>query len=288
MILRDLFSYSEEGAGAKSSNPARGIDTREVSCHTALSSSRLPGLDFALNPYEGCEHGCIYCYAPYVLKARPSLWGKWVNARMNISTLLRKELKTKNGMIGIGTVTDPYQPVEKIFSLTRRCLTEIVRKDAPASILTKSELVIRDISLLSELSRVEIGITVTTLDDRIAAKFEPQATPPSRRLEVLRELNNAGIETYSMVGPIIPMVTDSNLETLVSEIAKSGTRRVMVDGLRVRPGMLEEMHRSEVFRDADFRWGFDRAISSASYLERTKLRIEKLCIDAGLAYECAF
>lgn len=84
---------------------------------------------------------------------------------MNISTLLRKELKTKNGMIGIGTVTDPYQPVEKIFSLTRRCLTEIVRKDAPASILTKSELVIRDISLLSELSRVEIGITVTTLDD---------------------------------------------------------------------------------------------------------------------------
>ncbi|MCJ7517740.1 MAG: radical SAM protein [Methanomassiliicoccales archaeon] len=288
MILPDLFSYSEKGAVAEGSNPERGINTREVSCHTALSSSRLPGLAYALNPYEGCEHGCIYCYAPYVLKASPSLWGKWVNARMNIPVLLRKELKTKTGMIGIGTVTDPYQPVERIFSLTRKCLTEIIRKDAPTSILTKSDLVIRDVSLLSKLSRVEIGITVTTLDDRIAAKFEPQATAPSRRLEALRELNNAGIETYSMVGPIIPMVTDSNLETLVSEIAESGTKRVMVDGLRVRPGMLEEMHKSEVFKDTDFRWGFDRAISSESYFEKAKLRIRKLCRDAGLAYECAF
>jgi DNA repair photolyase len=288
MILPDLFSYSEKGAGAEGSNLEEGIDTREVSCHTALSSSRLPGLDYALNPYEGCEHGCIYCYAPYVLKANPSLWGKWVNARMNIPVLLRKELKTKTGMIGIGTVTDPYQPVERIFSLTRKCLTEIVRKDAPTSILTKSDLVIRDVSLLSKLSRIEIGITVTTLDDRIAAKFEPQAPAPSRRLEALRELNNAGIETYSMIGPIIPMVTDSNLEILVSEVAESGTKRVMVDGLRVRPGMLEEMHKSEVFKDTDFRCGFDSAISSESYFEKAKLRIRQLCRDAGLAYECAF
>lgn len=288
MILRDLFSYTEKGAVSEDSNPERGINTREVSCHTALSSSRLPGLDYALNPYEGCEHGCIYCYAPYVLKARPSLWGKWVNARLNIPMLLRKELKTKTGMIGIGTVTDPYQPAERIFSLTRRCLMEIVRKDAPTSILTKSDLVIRDVSLLSKLSRVEIGITVTTLDDQIAAKFEPQATPPSRRLEALRELNDAGIETYSMVGPIIPMVTDSNLETLLSEIAKSGTKRVMVDELRLRPGMLEEMHKSEVFKDTDFRWGFDNAISSASYFEKAKLKIRQLCEDAGMTYECAF
>ena len=102
---------------------------KEITCKSALSISNLSGLDYALNPYKGCEHGCIYCYAPSVLREDRN-WGEFVDIKRNIPSVLAKELKTKKkGTIGISTVTDPYQPVEKKFEITRKCLDQISKND---------------------------------------------------------------------------------------------------------------------------------------------------------------
>jgi len=286
--MRDLFSYSDEPVIRQDPADNRAVKVKEIMCKTALSRSRLPGLDYALNPYEGCEHGCVYCYVPYVLRVVPSEWGKWVNAKVNLPSLLSRELRGKKGVVGIGTVTDPYQPMESTMSLTRKCLVELLRSNMQVSILTKSDLVLRDVPLLTGLAKVEVGITVTTQDDSLAAKFEPLASPPSRRLRALAEMSAKGIETYALVGPMIPLATDSGLDRLVSEIAETGARRIMVDRLRLRPGMLDKMHRLSVFRDDELRGEFDAKVLSASYFESVELRIRELTKDAGLVFESAF
>ena len=178
-------------------------------------------MDYALNPYVGCEHDCVYCFAPDVLHRDPSKWGKEVGVRSNLPTLLAKEIKNKRGVIGIGTVTDPYQPLEKSCLVTRKCLMEIVRHDNPISVLTKSDLVVRDIELIASTKRPEVGMTITSVDDRISRAFEPGAPLPSIRLEALRKLAEAGLNTYAMVGPVLPMLTDRDLTDLVEAIART-------------------------------------------------------------------
>ena len=139
------------------------IKIREVSCKIALSKSLLPGLDYSLNPYYGCQHGCVYCYAPNVLKIEREKWGKIVNIRRNMPKVLSKELRKKEkGVVGISTVTDPYQPLEKKFKLTRYCLQELLKYDFPICVQTKSDLVLRDVDLISKFSHAEVGVTVAT------------------------------------------------------------------------------------------------------------------------------
>ena len=154
----------------------------EVTCTTALSPSNLPGLDYALNPYRGCSIGCVYCYAPSVLREeRP--WGRFVDVKRNIPAVLAKALKRKaRGMVGLGTVTDGYQPLEGRYHLTRYCLEQLVRFDFPVSVQTKSSLVLNDLDLLRRLSDAEVGVTVTTLDEAQRRHFEPFASPSERRI----------------------------------------------------------------------------------------------------------
>jgi DNA repair photolyase len=173
-------------------------------------------------------------------------------------------------------------------SLTHSCLAELLESDLRISILTKSDLVLRDLPMLTGSSMVEVGITITTQDDGLAAEFEPNASPPSKRLRALEEMSAEGIETYALVGPIIPFVTDIDLNGLVSEIAGTGARRIMVDRLRLRPGMLDKIHELSMFRDCKFRGDFDTRALSASYFSSIELRIRELAKDAGLAFESAF
>ena len=120
---------------------------KEVKCKTALSKSNLPGLDYSLNPYRGCMHNCAYCYVPNVLRINREEWGKFVEVKINIQNVLSKEVKTKKqGIVGISTVTDPYQPIEKRNKITRFCLEQLLKYDFPISIQTKSSLVLKDIS----------------------------------------------------------------------------------------------------------------------------------------------
>jgi DNA repair photolyase len=130
----------------------------EARASTALSPSRLPGLDFALNPYRGCGHGCIYCYSPDVLRlGGKEPWGSFVEVRKNLPVLLAKERKACSGVVGLGTVTDPYQPAEEKTRLTRYCLEQLATAKCSVCVQTKSDLVARDTDILSRMKNAWQG-----------------------------------------------------------------------------------------------------------------------------------
>ena len=204
-----------------------GIDRRPTApCSRALSPTRLPGLDHALNPYRGCSHGCVYCYAPSLLHLSPEDWARPLPKR-NLIRLLEREAPRAKGMIGIGTSTDPYQPLESEHLLTRDCLRVLRDYGLRACVHTKSDLVVRDTDLLEGM---EAGITVTFLDEAVWRFLEPGAPSPRRRLDAVTALVAAGVVTFVMIGPMLS-VNEGREEALAAAVADTGVRRVTVDVL---------------------------------------------------------
>lgn len=221
------------------------IRVTEIECKTALSPSRLPGYDYALNPYKGCAHGCKYCYAPNILRIPRREWGGFVEVRRNIPKILANELKNKKrGVIGISTTTDPYQPLEKNYKLTRYCLEQMVRYDFPVSILTKSPLILRDIDLLLRLSEVEVGFTITTLNESERKLLEPGAPSIDSRITALEKCSKKGIPTYAFIGPLYPTMDEDGMSKLVGKIKDSGTSKIMADRLNLKPGVWSSVYNS--------------------------------------------
>ena len=203
---------------------------------SALSPSMLPGLDYALNPYRGCGHACVYCYAPAVIHWNKGTWGKLVEVKINLPRILSKELRLKKkGVVGLGTVTDPYQPAEEKYEITRRCLELLLMRDFPVCIQTKSSLVLRDIDLLKKFSNIEVGITLTTLDDAVRKNLEPGASSIEERIRALKELRENGISTWVFLGPVMPHITD--VEALIDAVAVVRPDYVLVDMLRLKEGV---------------------------------------------------
>ena len=163
-----------------------------VECKTVLSKSKIGSLDYAVNPYFGCWHGCLYCYATFMTKFRdaPGEWGEFVGVKVNAPEVLAREAaRKKPGVVCFGTVCDAYQPVERRRRITRACLKAFVDVAGwEVGILTKSDLVTRDVDVISSLESPDVGFTVTTLDERLAATLEPGAPPPARRLAAMKAL----------------------------------------------------------------------------------------------------
>jgi len=209
----------------------------EVIVKSALSKSNLPGLTYALNPYRGCSHACTYCYAPYVLREKRP-WGEFVDVKLNLPSVLAKETASKpKGVVGIGTVTDAYQPIEKEYEITRKCLEVLLRRNWPISIQTKSNLVLRDLDLIERFKERDVGFTITTLDDGLRKKFEPHSSSIQDRLEALRTITNKGIKTWVFIGPLIPELLGDTLEELIKTISEIGVDHVLYDRLNVRRDM---------------------------------------------------
>jgi DNA repair photolyase len=190
------------------------------------------GFDRSINPYRGCEHGCIYCYA------RPTHAFQGLSPGLDFETrlfvkpdapeLLARELAAPGyepKMIALGTNTDPYQPLERKWQLTRRILEVLRDANHPVGIVTKSALVMRDLDILSEMAKkglAKVALSVTTLDHRLARAMEPRASTPVRRLEAIRALANAGVPTAVMMAPIIPAINDSEIERILDAAASAG------------------------------------------------------------------
>ncbi len=259
---------------------------REVSCTAALSPTSLPGLDYALNPYRGCSIGCVYCYSPSVLREeRP--WGRFVDVKRNLPAVLAKELKRKpRGVVGIGTVTDGYQPVEMRYHITRYALEQLARFDFPVSVQTKSSLVLRDLDVLRKLRDVEVGVTITTMDETMRRRFEPFSSPAPRRIETLRSLNAAGIRTWAFVGPILPGATETTAESLLRAVRDAGTTLVMVDRLRFRPCVWERME--PAIRGTELVPTYAEARDKGLFFEPLEERLISLGKSLGLRMELAF
>ena len=263
----------------------------ETACKTALSRSSLPGLDYSLNTYTGCGHGCIYCYAPATIHysgAEP--WGTFVIAKTNIPSVLERELrKTPRGTVGISTVTDPYQPAESRLRLTRSCLEVLLAKQFPICIQTKSALVVRDIDLLTEFREKEVGLTVTTLDKDVSAYIEPGASLPEERLNALKQLSDAGIATWAFVGPLVPGIVDEErIRDILVLVKETGAGKVLVDRMRLKPGLWQRLEpvlhdRPEVL-DACHRALF----GDAGAFDGIRKQAVAVCKDIGLECELNF
>ncbi|KCZ72504.1 DNA repair photolyase [Candidatus Methanoperedens nitroreducens] len=213
---------------------------KEIKAKTALSPSQLSGLDYALNPYIGCGHACIYCYAPSVIHRDEGKWGDIVEVKINLPRILSKELRIKRkGVVGLGTVTDPYQPAERKYEVTRRCLELLLMHDFPVCIQTKSSLVLRDMDLLRKFSDIEVGITLTALDDGVRERMEPGASSAEERLHALEELRENGINTWVFLGPVMPYITHA--EALMDAIAVVRPKYVLVDRLRLKGKVWDEV-----------------------------------------------
>jgi DNA repair photolyase len=165
-------------------------------------------------------------------------WGSVVEAKINIVSKLKKELeKGAKGIYGMGTVTDPYQPAEREYELTRGCLVQLKRAKARVSILTKSDLVLRDSDILADWDESEVGISIGCPYDNVASVTEPGASPPSRRFAALARLSEAGITSYLMAAPILPGIGDSReaFEDLVQRAAETGVSRIIWDVFNPKP-----------------------------------------------------
>jgi len=217
----------------------------EVKCKTALSRSNLPGLDYSLNPYRGCQHNCAYCYVPNVLRIPRKDWGSFVNVKTNIPILLSKELRNKKpGVIGISTVTDPYQPIEKKYKLTRFCLEQILIHDFPICIQTKSKLILRDLDLIKRFSKAEVIVSIGTLNDTERKLLEPNSSSIHDRLDIFKKISDEGIRTTVFFGPVYPTVKKEDIADIVDTFLENGVKEIMVDKFNYKPGIMKALQKA--------------------------------------------
>lgn len=231
-VERDDF---DDGWGSEpDANPKLATIVTNETARTIISRNTSPDLPFeqSINPYRGCEHGCVYCYARPThayLDLSPGLdFESRLFAKTNAATLLRNELSAAGyrcSPIALGANTDAYQPIERKLRITRELLEVLAETQHPVTIVTKSALIERDIdvlSVLAESSLVEVFVSVTSLDHGLARRMEPRATAPLRRLETIRRLSQAGIPVGVMVAPVIAGLNDEDLEKILTAASTAG------------------------------------------------------------------
>ena len=227
----------------------RNIRVRESEAKRALGKSNLPELDYTLNPYLGCLHGCIYCYAINFTSDREASlnWGEVVVVRKNLTEKLRHEAQNmKKGVVGLSTITDPYQPVEAKYKLSRESLEILLSNGFRVSIQTKSPLVLRDQDILVKYrSKVDVGFTITTMDRDTARITEPYTPSPQARARAVETLSGKGIETWIFLGPIIPGINDSReqIDAVIGVAGRTGSR-VIYDTFARYSGAIALMRRT--------------------------------------------
>jgi DNA repair photolyase len=254
--FESIAKTREDDGWHRDEEPAPRPETRvtEERARSIISRNDSPDIHFeqSINPYRGCEHGCIYCYArpshSYLNLSAGIDFETKLFAKTNAAELLRNELSRpgyKPSPINLGANTDPYQPIERRYRITRSILEVLAEHRHPCTIITKNGLIERDLDVLVPMARanlVHAFVSVTSLDNRLAATLEPRASAPHRRLEAVATLNEAGVPCGVMVAPIIPMVTDRHLEHIIERAAAAGAKGAGYTILRL-PYELKDLFR---------------------------------------------
>lgn len=232
------------------------------------------------------------CYARFMARGthRGAEWGSFVDVKVNALKLLASELRRKpRGLVMLSSVTDPYQPLEKKYELTRGVLQRLSKHGFPASVLTKSELVVRDLDVIKGMKDCEVGLTITTLDEDVKRVFEPWATSVEGRLDALQRLREAGVETYAFLGPMLPYLSEDRLCELLDKLCEVGVNRVLVDRLNLKAGNWRSIRAALDKNFPDFRVKFEEVLFKPSeYYERLKLKISEMCRRRGLRVDSCY
>jgi len=305
----------DEWDAAADVDPAtRKTEVTERQAKSILNRNQSPDLDFdfTINPYQGCEHGCVYCFARPThayLNLSPGLdFETKLFAKVNAAEVLRKELGRRDfnpGIVALGAATDAYQPIDRKYALARQVLEVLAEFDVAVGITTKSALVTRDIDILAPMARkglVRVHMSIPTLDHELSRRLDPRANSPTRRLEAIEELTDAGIPVAVYIAPVIPSLNEDEFEAILEACVARGATQGLYTLLRlpreVRDLFAEWLRRwyperaAEVWRlihrmhegkDYDARFG-NRMVGTGSAAEALGKRYEAAAARLGVTF----
>ncbi len=262
---------------------------KEIHASSIITKSNLPDADYVINPYIGCIHSCLYCYARFMksFTGHKEEWGRFVDVKINAPDLIpTKTTKYKGKSIFLASVTDAYLPLERKYLLTRKILEKLIPLQPNLGVQTKSDLVIRDIDLLKQFRNCEGGFTITTLNDNLRKEIEPLTSSVQNRIKALEELKKTGIKSYVFIGPILPFLTDWKKIILKT---KHCACFYMLENLNVRGSIwdsvqkwLKEKHPEllEKYKDIYF--------SKSDYWNKVEKEIKQFCKEQKIDHRIYF
>jgi len=261
---------------------------KEKKVKSVITKSNLPDADFVLNPYVGCQHACVYCYADFMKRFtghKGEEWGSFVDVKVNAPETITPKSVKKDSVILIGSVTDPYQPSEAKYKVTRRCLERLLEFQPKLEILTKSSLILRDLNLLKQFKNLRVGVSVGILDEDLSRKLEPYAPSPERRLETLRKLHEEGIRTYLFISPMFPEITD--FERLI-KLSKNYVDEVLFENLNIRANNRKKIFAFLRENKPELIPLYEQIQKDNSYWNNLELRISEYCEKSNIPYKIYF
>jgi len=261
------------------------IEFREAK--SIIIKSNIPSIDYVINPYIGCQHGCIYCYAEFMIRFtnhKGDKWGEFLDIKtFNLNQI--KPQKYDGKRILLSSVTDPYLPLERKYQNTRRILESLIGTSAEISVLTKSQLVIRDIDLFKKFKNIEVGISISTLNDNFARIIERAASKPTERLEAIKKIYEAGIKTYTFISPFFPEITD--YKAIIEETIDY-TDSYMFENLNFRPHNVQRIMRIIKEHYPNLLSKYKEIQKDRSYWDIIEDEIKNYCEKKKLNYSIEF
>jgi DNA repair photolyase len=266
---------------------------RETVCKTILNRSGLS--DYSLNCYTGCTHACAYCYARYMQRFHPhdEPWGAFVDVKVNAVEVLKRQLRRATpGTVFVSSACDGWQPIEAQWRLTRRCCELLLERGFRLHVLTKSTLVLRDLDVFARRP-VQVGVTLTTLDERLRELWEPGAARVPERLGVIEAAQRAGLQTGIMFGPLLPFLSDSQeaIDALLGRAAELAIDRIWVDAINPRPRVWPAVAELLRLKFPDLVQPYRKILfdpsSRAQYVQELRARVElaahRVCVADRVA-----
>jgi DNA repair photolyase len=252
-----------------------------------IVKSNIPEIDYVINPYIGCQHGCIYCYAEFMIRFTGHKGDKWGNF-LDIKELDMNRIKPTRydgKSILLSSVTDPYIPLELKYKNTRKILQRLIGTKARIRVLTKSKFVTRDIDIFKQFDNIEIGISICTLDNETAKLLEPGASRPVERLNAIKELYDNGLRTYVFISPYFPGIT--KYREIIKE-SKEFASSFMFENLNFRPHNIPRILSMIKQHFPDLMSVYNGLKDDHSYWDKIEEEIENFCLHNNLNYKIEF
>jgi len=253
---------------------------KEIKAKSIITKSALPGADFVINPYIGCSHGCKYCYARFMKRftGHTREWGSFIDIKINAPDLIDKNSdKYKGKSIVIGSVTDPYQSIEKKYKLTRKILEKLISLQPHLNLMTKSGLVVRDVDLLKQFKNCIVALSLSVLKEKTRKKLEPLSPSVAERINALKALHKAGIKTALFISPIFPGITD--WEELINK-TRSFTNEYWFENLNLYPFIKDNVYNFLGINKPKLVERYKKIyLKNSNYWNNEERKIRKFCED---------